>query len=948
MRTTRILALLTVTALVGACGNGETVEQSRNVALTVKSTDLPFAATNASPYDVQWSEEAQRAVAFSADATFEGLWTGSSIVLKSSDPTDESVTSKFPVGTSEVNSVVPDGESGWYVGGRMWNYAGSDKDLLVHVKADGSVDNMFTFNFEPRQTQYGNYAQIDWVAMHPNGVDLLVAASQVSKIDGAAIEVFCPQLYVLDRTTGRRKVDMEPDRRLYGCVWSPALVGNRVLMKSNGNGAGIPAVISIDLTTKQRDTFLDAANTALPYFFNSQIDQRIVSDIVVRDGVIWVFGNLTVTGGRVLKLDAATGAVMPFQTQPMLFAVGNETMVDYAVNDGHVLVHAGELGPEGEYIDTFRAFDAVTGASVPWQGDINGWGGSWAVDFVMPWGRGFLLVGPMRTAENKPVRGMVVVKANGRVEEQQPPFVIAEGSVGAAFVFEFPDIDRTFVNLGGNNLLYDAYYTGPILVTDKEGAPVKMAFGDELTGRTVSGFGVIGKWLYLASDDDAPGNDLSWVDRYDLVTGERDAKWRLKTPGNYVWDVRGDSTTLSLSVYVPSTEESSIALYEVATLRRSAVVSRLSDGREFRLGESVVADGHLYIKLEGRGEGDVPPVLKVNLATGATVEAEIIGGSESYARPTVHDGKVYAPWDGAIHVFDAETLRRVGQVDVESAQSVAFTEGRMVATGASVVEVDPGTLQVLGAWGPPSIYLSRVTSTSTGIVASVSQPSLIAPSVMASGVIALTPDGSLITKTNHSRLQAATPTDNGLANIGQGVRAVPTDPEVPGAPLSVPEAILNGTGSQRGGDRASILSVTAGDRAATVRFRPVGGAGSHTVRTVGGTKSCKTSGDTCTVKGLTAGVAYRFFVVPGADASGASDPSHEVRPWIAMKKGTSKKAATLLKVPGKGKVSWKTKGKACGLNGVVVAARAKGSCSLTVSVATKTGTVRSTLFIKVS
>ncbi|MEY3691755.1 MAG: hypothetical protein RJB57_1411, partial [Actinomycetota bacterium] len=793
--------------------------------------------------------------------------------------------------------------------------------------------------------------EADWVANHPNGTDLLAVVNGMTKIDGAVIDAVCPRLVVLDGTTGRRKAELEPDPNLYGCVNHPVLLGNRIVMASNGRGNGVPALLSIDLTTLQKDGYLDSVNAAIPYFATSEVDRRVVSKVVVEGSAGWVFGKLGPDGRRIVKFDAITGAVLPFPAPALPFSVGDETKVHYAVNDGSVMVHVAETGPTGEMVDTFRVFDAVSASPVDWRGNVQGWYGNQAVEWVAPWGSDFLLVGRMKPVEGQKYTHSVVVDRTGRVAASQMPFTAAYTDPFPLQVFRFDSLDRTFVAGRGTKFLYGAFHTGPVLVTDKDGAPVEMSFGRELDDRSVSGFGVVGKWLYLASASDVNGYDGSWVDRYHLGTGTRDSEWRLEYPGQYIWDVRGDAEHLALSLWDARSELTSLAIFGAESRARTAVVESWSDGRALGLGEGVVSDGHLFVVGGGFGEGDVPPLLRVNLATGAVTEAEIIAGTGASGTPTVHDGKVYSIWNGAVHVFDAATLRHVGEVEIPYPSSVAFVDGRMIVGAANATEVDARTLQVIGSWGPAEMSLARLVGTSDGIVSGLWTPQPISPSVVASGVVRLTPGGSLVTVVNHSRLRP--PAGEDLPEPAPSVRPAPDATSSPSAgtdlvnPAFIPQAISAGAGAPVSADRVSVLSVTAGDRAATVRFRPVAD-GRHTVRSVDGRKSCSTTSDTCTVKGLVAGTAYRFVVVPDSDVTRASDQSIEVRPWITMKKGSSRKATALLKVPGKGKVSWRTKGKACAVKGGVVAARVKGNCTLTVSVATKSGTVRSVLLVRVA
>jgi hypothetical protein len=46
-----------------------------------------------------------------------------------------------------VDAAVPDGSGGWYIGGQFTQAGGAEHQLLAHVRADGSVDPAFRFDF---------------------------------------------------------------------------------------------------------------------------------------------------------------------------------------------------------------------------------------------------------------------------------------------------------------------------------------------------------------------------------------------------------------------------------------------------------------------------------------------------------------------------------------------------------------------------------------------------------------------------------------------------------------------------------------------------------------------------------------------------------------------------------------------------------------------------------
>lgn len=237
MRTRRIAAWTVGAALLAACGGGgDSGELTRNVALEVASVSLPFAATNAAPFQILWSESAGRAVVNWGDENYEGLWTGGTTVLKTSDPTDESVPSSFPVDGTNIMTALPDGAGGWYVGGSMMNFAQLGLRKLAHVGPNGKVDEGFALEYRFANRLGWDSSSVSWLGNHPDGKHLLAVVEGMKSVGGSDLENACPQLVVLDRATGVRNTALEVDVGTYGCAFHPAIVGKRLLL---GDRAGL-------------------------------------------------------------------------------------------------------------------------------------------------------------------------------------------------------------------------------------------------------------------------------------------------------------------------------------------------------------------------------------------------------------------------------------------------------------------------------------------------------------------------------------------------------------------------------------------------------------------------------------------------------------------------------------------------------------------------------------
>lgn len=949
--TRRIAALMVGATLLAACGGGgDTGERTRNVALEVSSVSLPFAATNAAPYEILWSEAAGRAVVNWGDENYEGLWTGATTVLKTSDPLDESVPTSFPVDGTNITTALPDGAGGWFVGGSTMNFAQQGLRKLAHVKPNGDVDAGFSLDYKYDERLGWDQSTVSWLGEHPDGEHLLALVHGMESVGGADLENACPQLVVLNRVTGARNTGLEPDAGTYGCAYHPAIVGKRLILGGSGRGEGSPLLWSIDLTSNQFDDFVEGVNVRFPWFTLSNTVFRSVSDVVVRDGSVWVFGLLDGKGTRVARIDAATGALSDFDAGPVQFNVEDESSVNYAVSTTHVMMHARELDENAVPVDNFKVFDAATGAAVKWTGEVNGWGWTWAVSDVQAWQDDFLLVGQMRSVNGRPVRGLALVGPSGATADRQLPLTLKNTNVTGAYVEEFPGVDRTVVSMEGTGMLFDAFHTGPVLVTDRDGAPVDFPLGDTMTGRSVSAVGVIDEWLYVASLDlEVAGYGGSRLDRYDLSSGERDAGWMLDTSGRYVSGIHGDGDHLAvLQVEAPNVGTEMLALHRVAGGERIATVTTFANGGSMNFGEGTVSGGHLFIRTADWNDSASPVLIKVKLADGTVTEAPSLGEAQfSFMRATVHEGKVYLPWNNRIEVLDEGTLVRTGSVDVDYAYDVVFVDGRMLVAGSGVSEVDPATLEVTAKWGPSSVSLSRLVGTRDGVLSGMYVPWAISESVVGSGVLKLGFDGTVVTKKNHARLRREVPAADEQQVTGPAVQAQPYPDALPVTAVVVPQVQQPAAVARVSPERVSILDVQSGDRSVTVRFRSPAASAGHTVRVVGGKQSCTTRSDACQVNGLTAGVEYRFVVVPDSDAALASPESGGVRPWVSMKKGSSKKVTSLHKVGTKGKVAWKVKGASCSLKGTTISARKKGMCTLMASVRTSKGTVRTSVNVRV-
>ena len=952
MRIGRATVGLVLLGLLGACaGGGDSADRTRNAALEVKSASLPFPATNVWPWDIRWSPEAQRAVSYSGDAAFEGLFVGQASVVKTSDPDDESVPASFPVSQYGAKTATPDGNGGWYLGGSYLYIDGQNRGKLAHVLADGTLDNAFFLDITPDESVGFDNSAVNWVAMHPNGTDVLVAVSGATSVGGAEVENRCNDIYVLDGATGARKVGSEPSGGS-GCVTAQVVVGNR-LIRNGGYGSEATLLQSIDLTTGRPDGFLDTLNSRYPYFSDAAWDYRYLAEIEVRGDTLWVSGNLDSAGHRVAKFDLVTGTPVDFAAPPVLSTSWEPQYFDFAATDTHVLVHVRERDDSGAYVSAFHMFDAETGTRRPFDPGIPAVSWTWPVGDVTVWKDNFLLTGAFGTAAGRRVRGHVTLDAAARVAPSQLPYAVTTTYFDSIEVTEFPAEDRTFVNFRGTNALFDPFLTGAVLVTDKDGVPQEFRMDAETESRELGGVGVVGKWLYVSTlapyEEGQPMWADSRVDRFDLVTGKRDEGFRVDTGGKYVYDIYGNDDHLAFLLMDAARDVNTVSLRLAVNGDENTSVDLVAEGEVMYPGEAMVSDGNLFVRVVPQQGVSAPVAARIELSTGQTT---YVSGASSpdlvWTRPSLTSKGLMVPMRDQVLVVDPGSMKATASIGIDFPVDVAEIDGRIVVNATGIAEVDPGTLLVKGPWGPQDFSVTRIVPTGDGALGGIAQPWRRTQDTVVSGLFGLGSDGTVVTLGNYVRTGKRPAADSPEVGqvAGPPVLALPVPEPLPGAAPVLPPVPAPNATTQREVGRVSILDVLPGDRSVTVVFRPAAGAGQHTVRTVGGKQSCTTGTGECTVRGLTAGTQYRFVVVPDGDAvvSGESAP---VSPWVAVKRGSARKLTALLKVPAKGTVKWKVTGAACAIKGSTLTARKKGMCTLAVTVRSKTGTVRSVTNVRV-
>ncbi len=233
-----------------------------------------------------------------------GPYTGTSARI---DPNTGLVDFSFPKVEGTVNTVVPDGNGGWYVGGAITRVGGVTRNGLAHILADGRVSS-----WDP----------------NPNGsVTAIVLSGRKIYVAGGFTTIGGQarnRLAVVDAVTGladgfNPSVGPSPLDLL--------LVGNTLYITG--------AFTTVGGQTRNRAAAVDATTGAvLP--FNPDVGSSVVADIAVYGNTVFLGGQFLTVGGQsrgaLAAVDAVSGALQtwnpnPFNAVQSLRVAGNTLYV---------------------------------------------------------------------------------------------------------------------------------------------------------------------------------------------------------------------------------------------------------------------------------------------------------------------------------------------------------------------------------------------------------------------------------------------------------------------------------------------------------------------------------------------------------------------------------------------------------------------------------------------
>ncbi len=256
-----------------------------------------------------------------------------------------------------VNTQVPDGAGGWYLGGSFTRVNGSTQKYLVRLRADGSVDP--TFAATPSDAVY---------AVALSGNTLFVGGNFV-QIGVSNV----PYVAALDATTGTPR------------NWSIAVNGAIRHLAINGNSLYLGGdFLTINGQSRNYLAAVDATTAALaPWDPNPSngLGIPVINSLVVSGTTVLVGGTFSTIGGAsrtaVAALDGITGAATNWDAQ---ISAANPTppansipVVRAMAVDGSTLYIGGQFtSAGGQPRAMVAAVDLDTGLALPWNPTVAG------------------------------------------------------------------------------------------------------------------------------------------------------------------------------------------------------------------------------------------------------------------------------------------------------------------------------------------------------------------------------------------------------------------------------------------------------------------------------------------------------------------------------------------------------------------------------------------------
>lgn len=418
--------------------------------------------------------------------------TGSALVLSTS--TGKAAPIKAAVAGGSVQAAIADGTGGWYIGGTFTSVGGVPRPGLAHLSRGGSLDAAFAPPALGQVRALVLDAGRLYVGgVQPLAVDpwFQPVLSALDSVTGAPLPVSYPLLPHTDESpafgvialaahegtlyaafngdNGIAAYDESSGALLWGRPATPsfgayagpaalALAGGRLLVggqistpdgpvnleevdPATGTVVGKPAVDGAvyGITTVANTAYVLARS---PHVFGLRVwklalpSEVLTRLIVVRGGSAMAAGSNTlyVSGQLAVHGDVKVYAVPLGQARPRLRALSSAMVGGgvhaLAVQSGHLLVAGSFRGTGGVARHGLAAFDARTGALLPWRPAVQ----KGRVAALASSGRTIYLAGAFKRVSGRPRAGLAAVSALGvgRLLPWRPR--LSQGSFGSLAV----------------------------------------------------------------------------------------------------------------------------------------------------------------------------------------------------------------------------------------------------------------------------------------------------------------------------------------------------------------------------------------------------------------------------------------------------------------------------------------------------------------------------------
>lgn len=976
------VALVALLTAVSACGTGTesgkgspAEDESRNAAIATAAPGKPSRAITAqfgSDTAVQHDPASKRTVSLTRGSIQESLYVGAAGLIDVANPWNEAVPTSMPIIHGEVRDVEPDGNGGWYIGGRITGVGSkvlAAPAYIIHLGPNGE-ERSFTPPLAPAQGM--SEAMVIRMWLDPVLGKLVVTTWGMTPPrvylpapDTTLEETHRYSTWVLEPVGGRDVTANHFPALKYG-FWVVNVVGGVAYLEAHDGtefGTRLDGVKryfleALDLRTRQFTGFGNrfyaetCTNRSICRSPNGLVatSNGLIASIVTREAAFNGPVGVDISFLRV----ATTGTVSaPFATQ---------TYMDYAFDVrgwtviGNTLF-VGICSPgEPNFV---RAYSTVTGLRIP-----GGYRSPDAGNVCIT--RSLIRMDDELYVVENPATGTKLVKlSKTTLQPEASPFTrtVTDAS-GASVSQDFLFTPSRLTELGEQSMfeipVYDGrawfsaeqglqprYLRSKFHVTDENGSTID--FDDGLAAKDLYAYGhfqVKDGWLYALTKPRAVRGDTT-IRRWNMGTLAPDDSWSFAVPDATTAFAVG--TTSVLVTGFPNQSAVYTALDIQTGFPRFTFNAPIANSMTVRTlvseGDVVWATG-LFNSPAGQHA-----VARFDMTNG-TIRYSAVEPSwctaanprcldyERYDRtlriPLVADGdNLYSVVAGQIvriNKTTMETVKGPRGTFVDGVSALGVRDGQLYTydtTARQVTRFLVPSLEARGAIGAPmpasaasgsTSIVSGLATTATGVHLLLRHPVTLNDNTFGFGVVNMNANGTL-----SLGLRTAVSPDAVVSALPVGPVAGPGED-----PLNVREEIDNGPPAFAANNPV-IVRVLAGHRSLTVTFSTTALGSPHRVVDQTGKVRCTTSTDVCVLKNLSPSVALSLSVVPADRPDGGSVYSQPIKPSFVTKKGATVKVSSLVK-PGKAKPTWTVKG-GCRLNGAKTALtvpKKKSTCTVRV------------------